>query len=50
MPRKYKRKPGVVPRRVIWTDGTLALEFEELDETKKESTKDFQFMAYTLEL
>lgn len=51
MPRKYKRKPGVVPRRAMsssgQTDDTLALAFGVLDETKKESTKYSQFMAYT---
>ncbi|CAF4831733.1 unnamed protein product [Pieris macdunnoughi] len=35
MPRKYKRKPGVVPRNIHWTEDSLALAFEELKQKKK---------------
>lgn len=35
MPRKYKRKPGVVPRKVTWTEEALKLAFEELQKKEK---------------
>jgi len=35
MPRKYKRKPGVVPRHISWTEDSLALAFEKLDKKQK---------------
>lgn len=35
MPRKYKRKPGVVPRNINWTEDSLILALEELREKKK---------------
>lgn len=34
MPRKYKRKPGVVPRNISWTEDGLALALEELRQKK----------------
>lgn len=35
MPRKYKRKRGVVPRHIYWTEDSLTLAFEELNKYKK---------------
>lgn len=35
MPRKYKRKPGVVPRHISWTEDSLALAFEDLNKKQK---------------
>lgn len=35
MPRKYKRKPGVVPRHINWTEDSLALAFEDLNKKQK---------------
>lgn len=35
MPRKYKRKPGVVPRQISWTEDSLQLAFKELDKKQK---------------
>lgn len=35
MPRRYKRKEGVVPRHVDWTEESLLLAFEELDKKEK---------------
>lgn len=32
MPRKYKRKPGVQPRVITWTEETLAAAIEEMQD------------------
>ncbi|KAG5867493.1 hypothetical protein JTB14_004426 [Gonioctena quinquepunctata] len=49
MPRKYKRKPGVVPRHINWTEDSSTLAFEELNKKQLVSTKYLGFMAYPLE-
>lgn len=35
MPRKYKRKPGVLPRNIEWTEENLRLAFQELEKNEK---------------
>ncbi|KAL0850501.1 hypothetical protein ABMA28_012293 [Loxostege sticticalis] len=35
MPRKYKRKQGVVPRHISWTEDSLRLAFQELEKNEK---------------
>lgn len=35
MPRKYKRKPGVVSHHINWTEDSLTLAFEELNKKQK---------------
>lgn len=51
MPRKYKRKPGVVPRNINWTVESLVLAIEELKQKKRginEIAREYGISARTL--
>lgn len=51
MPRKYKRKPGVVPRNINWTEENLVLAIEELRQKKRginEIAREYGISARTL--